>query len=443
MTAPTQRFTKRELNWMRKWRSQAHLRSGDAGRPITTQEWDIFLRKLENDISTEKFAFEGLKWINVRNKRALTTNRLEDALVIRKINNNIRRAYGVRQSNRTELVQTAKQALSESAPKTVIRFDLKGCFESIDRNGLMNQLRVDGRVSTQTIILLENLFDKAGLRKNGSRAHGIPRGLVVSASLAEIKLRMLDRELKSCQGTYLVLRYVDDVLVFSTAPEKECLASIERIVQAFGFKLNDSKTVPIRIACSCEITCQHLGPCTCDKMCKCLEEYPNKYKSIEYLGYQFFVAAHNKHKKQNSVYCLLSDRKIARLKTRILHSIEDCASSRNWFLLKRRIQYLTSNQAVTVDPSRRALLSGISYTHPEYEKPSDPSVGEGNRLDSLDRFYRTRLRKLSLQIGKPTAALWDTLEKITFVSGFMHHRRTKFSALEVIEIKHCWEKHGA
>lgn len=443
MSAPTQRFTKRELNWMRKWRSQAHLRTGEAGRPITTQEWDTFLKNLESDVLTERFAFEGLKWISVRNKRALTTDRLEDALVIRKMNNNIRRAYGIRQSNRTELVKTAKQALSESAPKTVIRFDLKGCFESIDRNALMNQLRIDGRVSTQTIILLESLFEKAGLRKNGSRAQGIPRGLVVSASLAEIKLRMLDRYLKSCPGTYLVLRYVDDVLVFSTTPERECLASIRSIVKSFGFKLNDSKTFPIRIACRCEINCQHAGLCGCDRMCRCVEENPGKYESLEYLGYKFFIPAYNKHKKPNPVYCLLSDRKIARLKTRIFYSVEDCANSGDWGLLKRRIQYLTSNQAVTVDPNRRALLSGISYTHPEYAEPSNPSIGEGNRLDSLDRFYRTRLRKLASQAGKPAAALWQSLERITFTSGFSHHRRTKFTALEVIEIKRCWEKHDA
>lgn len=443
MSTPTQRFTKRELNWMRKWRSQAHLRTGDADRPITTQEWDIFLKKLESDISTEAFSFEGLKWINVRKKRALTTDRLEDALVIRKINNNIRRAYGIRQSNRTELIQTAKQALSESAPKTVVRFDLKGCFESIDRNALVNQLRVDGRVSTQTIVLLESLFDEAGLRKNGNRAQGVPRGLVVSASLAEIRLRMLDRELKSCQGTYLVLRYVDDVLVFSTASQKECLESIGHIVRSLGFKLNDSKTFPVRIACRCEVACQHSGTCACDRTCRCLEDYPNEYQSLEYLGYKFFTPAYNRNRKQNPVYCLLSDRKIARIKTRIHYSVQDCASSKDWQLLERRIQYLTSNQAVTVDPNRRALLSGISYTHPEYDEPQNPAIGLANRLSSLDMFYRTRLRKLASQVGGPPAALRKRLERITFASGFAHNRRTKFTALEVMEIKRCWEKHDA
>jgi hypothetical protein len=88
-------------------------------------------------------------------------------------------------------------------------------------------------------------------------------------------------------------------------------------------------------------------------------------------------------------------------------------------------------------------LSGISYTHPEYAEPSNPLIGEGNRLGSLDRFYRTRLRKLASQVGKPATALWQSLERITFTSGFFHHRRTKFTALEVIEIKQCWEKHDA
>lgn len=443
MSAPTQRFTKRELNWMRKWRSQAHLRTGDEDRPTTNQEWDALLQSIEESISTDRFAFSGLKWISLRKKRALTTGRLEDVLVIRKINSNIRRAYGVRQSNRTELIQTAKQALSESAPKTVIRFDLKGCFESIDRNALMNNLKGDGRISMQTIILLENLFEKAGLRKNGSRAQGIPRGLVVSASLAEITLRMLDRDLKSCPGTYLVLRYVDDVLVFSTASTKECLNSIRSIVSSFGLKLNESKTKPIRIACRCEGGCKHDGGCKCERQCKCGEEFPEKYESLEYLGYKLFVPAFNRNKKPNPVSCLLSDRKISRLKSRIFYSMEDCARTGDWDLLRMRIKYLTSNQAITVDPNRRALLSGISYTHPEYVEPSNPLVGDGNRLSSLDRFYRIRLRKLSSQVGRPEGELMKGLERVTFVSGFHHHRRTKFTAMEVMKIKSCWEKYDA
>src|SRR5690606_26462991 len=134
----------------------------------SANEWEDLLKEIEASIAQDQFSFAGLRWHSVRRKLALSTNLLEDTLVVRKINDNLRRAYGLRQSNRTSLIRTAKQALRESTPKTIVRIALRQCFESICRNSLLREIGSDARLSTQTTALLDAIFQHAGRKLSGS-----------------------------------------------------------------------------------------------------------------------------------------------------------------------------------------------------------------------------------------------------------------------------------
>jgi len=435
MERPTQGFTRRQLGWMRRWHSQAHLRTHLGTRPSTPAEWTTFLESIETQIARDSYEFRGLRWHSVRGKRALSTQLLEDALVIRKINDNVRRSYGLAQPNRGSLIRTALQALRENTPKTIIRIDIKGCFEGICRNSLLRQLRVDARVSYQTIALIDALFAQAAKRLGGGLPEGIPRGLTISTSLAELKLRELDQRLRSQPGTYLLLRYVDDILIFSTAPEEQAWLETKTIVSDCGLRVNPSKSKPFRVACKCDAQCPHGAACPCKQQCKCLTP-TTPLTNLEYLGYKILFYPHNKERRSpNDVYSVLSDRKSSRIKTRIYRSLMDCAATGDWHLLEDRIKYLTANQRVAHAPGRRGLFNGLSYTHSEYLKP-DALEGSGT-LRSLDQFYRAGLRRLIFANGMPTNKA--TLESLTFQSGFDHKRRTKFPAIRVKLIKKCWE----
>ncbi len=435
MSDPNQGFSARQLGWMRRWHSQAHLRTEAGSRPVSRTEWDSFLNGIADQIDRDSFDFRGLHWHFARGKLTLSTSHLEDTLVIRKINDNLRRAYGIRQPNRSALIRTAKQALSEATPKTIIRIDLKGCFEGINRNALLREIESAAKLSTQTTGLLTSLFRKADKRLKRPMPEGIPRGLNISNSLAEIRLRSLDRELRVLPGTYLYLRYVDDLLIFTTGEEKEAISAVRRVIKDNGFRVNEKKTSSVQVGCDCEPQCSHGGGCPCSKKCICSSNGKAPLE-VEYLGYKLIFDKHNDSKKDyNEIYCVLSDRKQARIKTRLVRSFRDCRETKDWNLLEDRVRYLTSNQRVAASPNMRGLFNGLSYTHAEYKEPEGYD-GPGS-LEDLDRFYRAELRRLIGSLGEPPNA--DTLTKMTFRSGFFHHRRTKFSGKRVLQIQACWE----
>lgn len=437
MSEPSQAFSAKQLNWMRRWHSQAHLRTQSGTRPATQDDWETLLESIANQISRDAFPFSGLRWHSVRRKRALSSNLLEDTLVIRKINDNVRRAYGLTQPNRTKLIQTAKQAIRENTPKSIVRIDLRRCFESICRNSLLRQLKTDARLSTQTIVLIESLFEKAAKRLGGKMPEGIPRGLTVSTSLAEIRLLQLDSALRAQAGIYLYLRYVDDILIFSTLPGVDVLAAARRAISATGLQINAQKTQSVRVGCSCEFNCTHGNHCPCKKSCKCSNP-SRSFIGLEYLGYKLLFEKHNKNKSEssNEVYCVLSERKAKRIKTRIFQAFRACDADNDWSLLEDRIRYLSSNQRVARAPGRRGLFNGLAYTHAEYEQPKQ-FTGPGS-LNEIDCFYRTSLRRLVRMKRTPPINL-AILESLTFQSGFDHKRRTKFPGQRLRQIQSCWE----
>lgn len=98
---------------------------------------------------------------------------------MRKINENIRRAYRIKQANRLDTIRQVQQALRETTPKHVIRLDIKSFYESVPRRVLLNRLRADRLVSTRTLDLLTRLLKLV----SHLGTSGLPRGLQVSATL--------------------------------------------------------------------------------------------------------------------------------------------------------------------------------------------------------------------------------------------------------------------
>jgi hypothetical protein len=418
---------------MRKWRSQAQLRSRDGGRPTSRDEWRAFLGSIAERVENDTFDFSGISRKRRNGKWLVWTPILEEVLVLLKINDNIRRSYGIRQQNRSALIRTAKQAFSESTPKTVARIDIKNCFESIERESLLRSMRSEGKVSAQTIVLLDWVFRRANIALRSRRTGGIPRGLNVSTSLAEIALSRLDTLIRQIPGTYLVLRYVDDILVFSTSDELALMRKLKEATSSVGLKLNQSKSKSLRIACDCDTRCQHNGACPCSKSCTCQERGNEKQLEVEFLGYKFVFSNRNAAKQRpNPLICVFSDKKISRTKTRIALAIRDFLNTKNLDLLVDRMRFLADNQALGETPSRKGLYSGNSYSYSEYL--SDPDFKGPGRIEDVDNFYRTQVRRLEGSYG----ASLSSLHRISFRSGLLHRRRTKFPALRVMEITKCW-----
>ena len=97
------------------------------------QRWDLFLN------SHSKGSMESL---------------CQD-LVLRKLYNNIKRIYGIEQSNRNQIVKQMVSLLTDEACKWVVRLDIRHFYESIERERLIIRFVEDGRLNYQSIYLLK------------------------------------------------------------------------------------------------------------------------------------------------------------------------------------------------------------------------------------------------------------------------------------------------
>src|SRR5690348_7897690 len=98
---PTQDFSTENLLWMRGRKVTAALRKSS---PPDKAGWEVLAKQAEEQIAEGSFKFRGLFSSSALGKQVLSTCDATDALVLRKINDNIRRSYGIRQTQRSHAV---------------------------------------------------------------------------------------------------------------------------------------------------------------------------------------------------------------------------------------------------------------------------------------------------------------------------------------------------
>lgn len=109
----------------------------------------------------------------------------------------------------------------------IIEGDIKGCFDNIDHNILLNLLRK--RINDDRFILLIDKFLKAGYVENGAYKEskmGVPQGGIISPVLTNIYLDVLDQYVLKIASSYQVeikyVRYADDFLIGVDGDEEDC-----------------------------------------------------------------------------------------------------------------------------------------------------------------------------------------------------------------------------
>lgn len=107
---------------------------------------DDFVQAVESHIGnainegTYKFKIKVLHDLYLNSLPKGSIDSLCQDLVLRKLYNNIKRIYGVKQSNRNQIIKQMISLLKEETPKWVIRLDIKHFYESIDLNRLIDVL---------------------------------------------------------------------------------------------------------------------------------------------------------------------------------------------------------------------------------------------------------------------------------------------------------------
>jgi len=292
--------------------------------------------------------------------------------------------------------------LGSSFPYELVRTDVSSFYESIDRKRLVEKLDRDQLLSPASKKYIKQVLDSYGTIS--ATAVGIPRGVGISAYLAELYLRPVDKAIRSIPGLVLYCRFVDDIVaVFARPPAGRSTGSfkgrITAIFGANGLNHNSNKTHEFKLVDSA-------------------------VKKFEYLGYRFYL-------KGRTVKISLSAKKVAKYRARM-----DAAFAEYWRekpvnpkgafrKLVGRIKFLTGNTRLSNSKSQAA--TGIYF--------NNSIATDLQSLKLLDKRLKTRIAELK------RTSLQRRLKKLKFTTGFTQRRYHNFSTRELQMIVRVW-KHG-
>lgn len=379
-------------------------------------------QKIEEAVAIGKMGFSNvqLKRSLLRGKYVYQLARFSDLLVARLLTSNIRRVTVVKQDNRQFIVTCIKTLMSNGGAFRVYKYDIKSFYETVSTDNMLDRLRSDVAFSGQSSKVISSLFKD--LKSQG--LHGLPRGLSISATLAEYIMRPFDNKVSSYDGVWYYARFVDDIIVVTKPDIKhdefdkfvlECLPKgliFNKKTKSYLFS-DYKKSTPL----STEYT-------------------------FDFLGYSFSISTShwnndNKLKKLiRDVDIDIAASKVRRIKTRIAKSLVQFKSDGNFNMLLDRFRLLTSNYSFVDWSTGQRNVSGIYYSYPLVDPKKSKS------LQDLDRFVRSVVLhphpKNKLRPGLKNKKR-QLLLRMTFMSGFEKQRFFYFSTKKIAELKDCWK----
>ena len=152
-------------------------------------------------------------------------------------------SYGFRPNRGCKDALRRVDQLVKSGHRYVVDADLKGYFDTIPHNRLLN--RVAERISDRCVLSLIELFLTQGVMEETQRSQptaGTPQGAVISPLLSNIYLNPLDH-LMAASG-FEMIRYADDFVILCRTREaaERALSLVRQWVSANGLTLHPDKT---------------------------------------------------------------------------------------------------------------------------------------------------------------------------------------------------------
>lgn len=346
--------------------------------------------------------------------------RLIDDFVLRKVNKNLRRTYGVRQSDRYKIIKNVKSLLSENSPFYVCKTDIKHFYETINRDKILSDIRSSSILSFDTKFILEQFFSNELFHDT----QGLPRGINISATLSEYFMRYFDKEIRKICGVYYYARFVDDIIIFSTKEiTKSTLKQISELLPK-GLALNLEKTNIVKFHNKASLFLK-------DKL------------SITFLGYQFFKYAekNKKHETKIKIKTVIAPQKIKKIKERLIKTFIAFSKHKDIKLLKDRLLFLSANypiksmrQEITPYDKIGYLHGGIAYNY--------PLIDDTSCLKELDTFLfqlinTTAFSKINNTF---TPGQRKELQKYSFYAGYQRRIKRMFNFNRRTEIVECWSE---
>ena len=160
-------------------------------------------------------------------------------------------SYGFRPKRSAhDAVAAIARTITFKRQTVVIDADIKGYFDNIRHNILLNLLR--RRISDPRVIELIKGWLKAGVREEGkyieAGGSGTPQGGVISPLLSNIYLHSFDKMIQQSGIPGTLVRYADDFVILLRRSGKQILEKVKTMLGRLGLELHRDKTriVPAR-----------------------------------------------------------------------------------------------------------------------------------------------------------------------------------------------------
>ena len=141
---------------------------------------------MENFSETKELEITKGNIINGKQVYCIKDN-ARDFIVSRILQQKIKQVYRLESTNRNIISAQLRNILEDRYPKIVIKADVESFYESIDFKKAIDEMEADHLMSSQFIAILRNINYQ--YRKLSGNEKGIPRGIGVSAFVAEYIMR--------------------------------------------------------------------------------------------------------------------------------------------------------------------------------------------------------------------------------------------------------------
>lgn len=338
-------------------------------------------------------------------------------LVVRKLNRNLKYLTKVRQSDRETIITSLRELFKEGHAYKVYRLDIARFYESVDMGELRRLVSSDNSLSRTTINIFNGFLDRLAARA----ISGLPRGLSISATLAELYLRKFDHWVKKNNKVYYYARFVDDIIIITTE-DGTSSSFLHGLYSALppGLMLNSKKTKIYALGGEAKKT-------------------PSLAAEIDFLGYKFHI---HEVKKANSderrtVTLDISDRKVERFKSRLCKSLIDFSRNQNYNLLQDRFSVLCSNYNLYDRGKGINRNVGIYYNYRLIDESISASLAE------MDQFIRYCLSCTTARTYQGASQLTDDQRRglMSKMPSKSYSRKTfhYISAEKLITAVGCWK----
>lgn len=346
-------------------------------------------------------------------------------LLVRATTRYIAQRFRITVPNRDRVVKSVIEAMSDGSPFHVIRRDITSFYENIPTTAVRERLLFDTAIPKQVRRHLRAYFSLVG-----NENKGLARGIGLSTILAEFAMEGFDKAVREIAGVYRYFRYSDDILVFCTGDHAHVGREIDKLIPS-TMTFNASK---------------------------CLErsfdqsQDKDAIRSFDYLGYKFSAPV-NSPRKNRPRLCNVSiaDKKIKKLKTRIVLSMKHYSPSEQHLLLYR-LRYLSGNHKVVRVPGYFELKgnftrSGIYFNYKRcgLHEGSNHTNTTRSELKELDWFYHNLLTSPSSRyssiIQSLPPALAEQIRNISFERGYSMRLQARVPSGMAGRVKAAWRHH--